>query len=427
MKQSRAAVHQFTNSMSESPQHKRSRLTKDGACCWSREKALSQACLHCIHEHVTELSSHQTLSEAVELLHSGSSSVVGGDCTACLSHVLQIFPHENFGSLQEDEGVRAMLKARCSTCMAAFVDALSERLLESLTLYALLEVAVVEDQKLLASEPAPCQHVQLLVAVLATVVEPARVHAMVMYIMVVYECSSGLKWFLNLLSQHDALPQSYELEYHPLYYACECGGSIEICSALLGAGMDPCELNADERSVLHAAADAWSDPKRAKRSEIASALLQAAAQRTAASSTVQQLLLAVNSRKQTAVHLAVWRCDAELLTVLLDAAAAAAGEPVAAALLAATDSQGLIPVLQAVTWYGNDTSSTEVFRVLVAAAVSAGCLSEVLQATDVAGASIVQLLQRKGYAQWLSMLSDSGVQVSGTTVSALCCATFYAL
>jgi hypothetical protein len=414
--------------MSESPQLERSRLT-GGSCCWSRERALSQACLHCVREHFTELSSLQTLSEAVELLHSGGSSA-GGDCTACLSHLLKIFPREKFGSLQEDEGVRAMLKARCSSCMAAFVDALSSRLLESLTLYALLEVAVIEDKKLPASEPAPCQHVQLLVAVLAKVVEPARVHAIALYAMVAYDCTSGLKWFLNLLSQHDALPQSYELEYHPLYYACGCGKPIEFCSALLGAGMNPFELEADGSSLLHAAANAISGQKWAKRSETASALLQAAAQRTAASSTVQQLLLAVNSKQRTAVHLAVGQRDAELLTVLLDAAAAAsttAAEPVAAALLAARGSKGLTPVLQAVTQCRNDTSGIEVFSVLVAAAVRAGCLSEVLQAADAAGATVVQLLQRKGYAQWLSMLSDSGVQVSGGTLSALSCATFYAL
>jgi hypothetical protein len=135
---------------------------------------------------------------------------------------------------------------------------------------------------------------------------------------------------------------------------------------------------------------------------------------------VPQLLLALNSNQQTAVHLAVERCDAELLTVLLDAAAAAAvtaaepvaAEPVAAALLAVKDSEGLTPALQAVVQCSNDTTGTEVFKVLVAAAVRAECLSEVLQAADATGATVVQLLQRKGYAQWLIILSDSGVQVS---------------
>jgi hypothetical protein len=252
--------------------------------------------LPCVREHFAELTSHDTLSEAMELLHSERSKK--GDCTACLSHLLQIFPHENFRSLQEDGGVRAVLRARCSPCMAVFVEALGTLLQESLTIFALLEVAVQEDGKLAASEQASCQHIQLVVAVLAQIVEPAHVHGIVMYAQTAYNSSSGLKWFLNfLLQQHGSLPQAYEHKFHPLYTVCMRGSTVEIFSLLLSSGMDPFELRDDGSSMLHAAASIYTDPKRTKRSEIAAAQLQAAAQRTGASSTVQQLLLALNSKQ----------------------------------------------------------------------------------------------------------------------------------
>jgi ankyrin repeat protein len=431
--------------MSGSPQRKRSRL-EHGTCCWSRERALYEACLPCVREHFAELSSHVTLSEAMELLHSERSSI-GHECTACLSHLLKTFPQEQFRSLQEDGGLRAALRARCGRCMAAFVEALGSLLLDPLNMYALLQVAAQEDEK---KRDLPCQHMKLLVTVLANVVEPARVQAMAIYVQTEHGSSSGLMQFLDFLSQHGSVPQQYEHEYQPLQHACTYGSTIEICSALLKAGLDPFELRDDGSSLLHAAASLYTDPKRATRSQTASALLQAAAQRTGGSSTVQQLLLALNSKQQTAVHLAVGQCDAELLTVLLDAAAAAAvtavepaaatasaaaaaaAEPVAAvtiansvtaALLAAKDSEGLTPVLQAVVQCSNDTVGTEVFKVLVAAAVRANCLSEVLQAAYTTGATVMQLLQRKGYTQWLSMLSDNGVQVSYDVASARtsCC------
>jgi hypothetical protein len=250
-------------SMSGSPQRKRSRF-ENGTCCWSRERALSQACLPCVREQFAELSSHDTLSEAMELLHSKRST--GGDCATCLSHLLKIFPHEKFRSLQEDGGVRAVLRAHCSPCMAAFVKALGTLLQEPLNIFALSEVAVQEDEKLAASEQASCQHIQLLVAVLAQVVEPARVHGIVMYAETKCNSSFGLKWFLNfLLKEHGSLPHEYESKFHPLYQACMYG-TMEVCSALLSAGVNPFELRDDGSSMLHAAASMCTDPKLAKRS-----------------------------------------------------------------------------------------------------------------------------------------------------------------
>jgi hypothetical protein len=363
--------------------------------------------------------------QAVELLHREAAD----DCSGCVSLLL-----ETPSFRIDDRAITAFMRARCCSCLKLLMRRLfkqgEDHCVEALV--AVVRAAVRED--VMRKDAYQLHCVQQVTAALEQAVEAAEVQALVFYALADCDYSAGIQWLaapappslcdVQLVNAFFSRNADFAADWHPLQRASD----VDTLTALLEAGLDVYVRMEGGNTALHCAAipaDA-SSLEHVKPSERASAVLHAAAaQQVADHRTVQQLLLNQNDEQQTAVHIAVHYCDSELLAVLLNAAASAAA---VAAVLAVTESGELTPALLAATQCCKcdhavdnfDTHATDMFRVLVTAASSAACLQAVMRAADAAGATVVQLLQRKGYTQWLSILSDNGMQVGSRIVYSIC-------